>query len=59
MQNPNVFGIRVLLLYTDNLLGLEVGVLDGCIEAGAGSIMTEVAMTYDDGAGVALMELFE
>ena len=41
------------------LLRLEVEIFAGGVEAGAVSIMAEVAMTYDDGAGVALMELFE
>ena len=41
------------------LLRLEVEIFAGGIEAGAVSIMAEVAMTYDDGAGVALMEILE
>ena len=41
------------------LLRLQVGILTGGIEAGAVSIMTEVSVTYNNCAGVALMELFE
>ena len=41
------------------LLRLQVGILTGGIEAGAVSIMAEVAMTYDDGAGVALVQLLQ
>ena len=41
------------------LSGLQVGVLTGGIEAGAVLHGVQVVMTYDDGAGVALMKFFE
>ena len=42
-----------------SLFRLQFGVFTGCIEAGAISVVAQVAVTYDDGAGVALAQLLQ
>ena len=41
------------------LFGLQGGVFAGCIEAGAISVVSEVAMAYNHCAGVALVQLLQ